>query len=378
MAKKVKMELDAAPLSAVATGGTVQWRRNRKKPRATVPTKAPRGTLPATPKFDGTCDGLKGCGGDVRWMLEREKLNTLVPPASLETSTTDVDKEIFKVEVSRYMKRRNRQRANLESAFTLILGQCTDLTCMQLEGLPNWDAVDDGSDVIKLLKTVKSLSHQTTNQKYHPLFLYMAKKSVRGLHQGPLMTNSQLVDNLKARVEAVEEIGVAVGVDAKLVEDELSTYLKGIAVIPTNAEASHIIKARRQSQERYLTVILLCVEDHSQSGGRLLQKLKNDSLKGHPTFTATLAKSLSMINDYSALSPTSCLTDGYEGATFSQKKGRSRIHSKKREIGARRRSSCPARQRRQGQVKEWNNLSPLPEERALLLRMQAPYPNPER
>ena len=56
------------------------------------------------------------------------------PPACLEADASDVEKEIFKVDVSEYVKRCNRLRANLESEFTLILGHYTELTRMQLEG----------------------------------------------------------------------------------------------------------------------------------------------------------------------------------------------------------------------------------------------------
>ena len=73
---------------------------------------------------------------------------------------------------------------------------------------------------------VKRLSHHTTDQKWHLLSLYMSKKSVYGLHQGPLMTNAQMVDKLKSMVEAVEDIVGAVGVDTNLVEEYFSAYLK--------------------------------------------------------------------------------------------------------------------------------------------------------
>ena len=49
---------------------------------------------------------------------------------------TEVDKEIFKVEVFKYVKIGNRLRNNIEKIYTLILGQFTELTCMQIEGLP--------------------------------------------------------------------------------------------------------------------------------------------------------------------------------------------------------------------------------------------------
>ena len=36
-----------------------------------------------------------------------------------------------------------------------------------------------------------------------------------------MMMNAHLVDKLKARVKVVEEIGISVGSDPKLIEDEL-------------------------------------------------------------------------------------------------------------------------------------------------------------
>ena len=96
-------------------------------------------------------------------------------------NATDVNKENFKVNVFEYVKCQNRLRENLDSDFTLILGQCNKLIQMQLEGIPTCEAVDDISDVINLLKMMKRLSHHTTYQKYHPLYLYTSKKNVYGL-----------------------------------------------------------------------------------------------------------------------------------------------------------------------------------------------------
>ena len=59
MAKKTKVEPDAAPSTVLGTGGATQWIKNQQKSRPSVPTNTSRGGPPATPKFNGTCDGLK-------------------------------------------------------------------------------------------------------------------------------------------------------------------------------------------------------------------------------------------------------------------------------------------------------------------------------
>ena len=112
-----------------------------------------------------------------------------------------------------------------------------------------------------------------------------------------MMTNTQTVDNLKARVEVVEEICRSIGVDQKIVEDELADYLKDIGADVYNAQAAHTTEAQRSNQERYLAVILLSVVNHNRAEGHLLQELKNNALKGQSKFTGTLEEALSTINN---------------------------------------------------------------------------------
>ena len=99
-------------------------------------------------------------------------MKTIPSPKSMGEDVTEVDKEIFKVEVFKYVKIRNRLRNNIEKIYTLILGQFTELTCMQIECCQEWEATDDDHDEIKLLKIIKSLAHHVTDQKYYPLSLY--------------------------------------------------------------------------------------------------------------------------------------------------------------------------------------------------------------
>ena len=75
---------------------------------------------------------------------------------------------------------------------------------MQIGGLPDWEATDDSSDTIKLLNMIKSLTHQATDQKYHPLSFYTSIKFIYWLQQGPIMINAHLVEKLKALVAVVE------------------------------------------------------------------------------------------------------------------------------------------------------------------------------
>ena len=86
-----------------------------------------------------------------------------------------------------------------------------------------------------------------------------------------MMTNTHLVDKLKARVDLVEESVGSIGTDTKLIGDELATYIKEIGVDADHFRTTHTTEAKKQAQESYLAVILLSEEDRNQNRGRLLQ-----------------------------------------------------------------------------------------------------------
>ena len=76
----------------------------------------------------------------------------------------------------KYVKHRKGLKDNLEKSYTLMIGKSTELNCMQLKGLQDWEATNDISDGIKILKMIKSLLYQSLDYKCHPLSLCSAIK----------------------------------------------------------------------------------------------------------------------------------------------------------------------------------------------------------
>ena len=132
------------------------------------------------------------------------------------------------------------------------------------------------------------------------------------------MTNAQLVKKLKVRVELVKEIDRAIGVDSKLVNGEFAEYPKEIDVDIDDAKTTRTIEAQRRAWEKYLAVILIYAAEHGQTGGKILQELRNDALKGQSMFPVILAKELAMVNDYSIMAPMKQTASGYKIVVFTQ------------------------------------------------------------
>uniref|UniRef100_A0A7S4MQV7 Uncharacterized protein n=1 Tax=Odontella aurita TaxID=265563 RepID=A0A7S4MQV7_9STRA len=206
----------------------------------------------------------------------------------------------------------------MESSYYLMIGQCSKITRTKLHSIGKWEATNDAYDAIKILKLIKSLSHRTTDQKYFPLSLHMAKRSVYTPRQGPYTTNSQMVKNLKARVEIVQEIGGTIGEDTKLVEAELKVHLEEEGVLDINSTDDHRNEVKRRARDRYLAIVLLNAADRYRSGGQIMKELKNDQLKGHGKFPKNMAEGLGMLSDYSVSAGMPQLMNDSEGIVFSQ------------------------------------------------------------
>jgi hypothetical protein len=59
-----------------------------------------------------------------------------------------------------FIKRDNRLTVNLETAFPLVMGKCTEFMRTKLDVLKDWKGIKDSFDLIKLSKAIKGLTYQ--------------------------------------------------------------------------------------------------------------------------------------------------------------------------------------------------------------------------
>jgi hypothetical protein len=137
------------------------------------------------PKFKGRCDGIKGfvfdcadgkqsdCynvamkelaeyvgreythGGDIRWMIENTKLFTVLmskdPPNNVKATAMRIWERI----IDECIKWDNKLTTNREAVYSLIMGQCTEYARSKLEGLPEYNEMNQSFDMFKLIKSIK-------------------------------------------------------------------------------------------------------------------------------------------------------------------------------------------------------------------------------
>ena len=92
---------------------------------------------------------------------------------------------------------------NLQKAYSLIFGQCTELLKSKLKSSINWDAMSSTYDMFALLEAIKTIIYKFEDQKYLPLSLHKAKTSFHNFRQGT-MTNTNYLDKFMNLTEMAE------------------------------------------------------------------------------------------------------------------------------------------------------------------------------
>ena len=77
---------------------------------------------------------------------------------------------------------------NIKSIFSLVWGQCTDITRQKVEALSDFADMSSKGDGIQLLKAIKNITHNFQSQKYLPHAIHEAKRRIYMFNQGKMST----------------------------------------------------------------------------------------------------------------------------------------------------------------------------------------------
>ena len=143
-------------------------------------------------------------GGDIRASILNESL-FIIPmpkdPADNYTDITDangvvttnaraqvtyVENKMFELALGAHMKRTTMLEANIQKAYSLVLGQCTDLITTKIESSSRWDNIRSTQDVLLLLQEIKTICFKFEDHKYKPLALHMENVNFYNFRQKPI------------------------------------------------------------------------------------------------------------------------------------------------------------------------------------------------
>ena len=111
-------------------------------------------------------------GGDIRSTIEHNVRFAIPMPLAPSGTNDEVEKMILTKKVDAYVKRDSILDENIQKAYSLMLGQCTELLKSKLKTTTDWMTVSTELDILGLIKTIRSVIFKIEDQRYLPLSLH--------------------------------------------------------------------------------------------------------------------------------------------------------------------------------------------------------------
>ncbi len=261
-------------------------------------------------------------GGDIRSTIENEQKFAIPMPTDPGDQASNLQKMIFKGEVDAYIKRKGQLDENIQKAYSLMLGQCTELLKSKLKQAGNWATVSAAMDVLGLMTLIKGIVYKFEDQKYLPLAIHQAKANFYSFRQGTL-TNAEYLDKFNNLVD------IATSFEGQLYDETLITAILqrdhgGVAMNTLNAATQAAVKDA--ANETYLACAFIAQCDKKRYG-RMLEELENDYTKGNNNYAQDRVKAYQLLNEYKHWKLKTVTTEA-QGVAFSQKGKKSKDKDK--------------------------------------------------
>jgi hypothetical protein len=255
--------------------------------------------------------------GDRSLVMELAKLNQDIAQADFEAAQ-DVPIKLNDQEQIDYSNERqnhSRRISTLEThrgqAYSLILGQCTQLLQDKMKQDASWTTVSAYYDPLELYRLIKWVVLKQTKDQYPFTAVHEQSLAVLNTKQGGL-SNTQWYEHFNMQHDVARSIGVELG--HKVLweycaqsKHSMSYHVLGIA----NQAAMH-----QAAGDQYLVYILLV--NSGRQHEHLRKELQNDFTKGSNKYPENCSQTFLFLDRYSKSAPADSAS---QGTAFAQKGG---------------------------------------------------------
>ena len=261
-------------------------------------------------------------GGDVRVSLEKMEVFQVPVPTDpvqegnyTDDTVTDAngkvtvtkkardkisysEKKIFDKEIADYVDRKRKLSRNLEIAYSVIWGQCSETLQHKLKNSKRWEIISTTQNPIDLLEQIKVISYRYEEDKYLPMSIHNAKSAFYRFNQRDLSLN-----DYRERYTNVVEI--ATSYENRLYDDKLLDYLckekynlSWEDIEGDDDYADEQKELHELAHEVTVATGFLASSDRRRYG-KILNDLENDCIKGNNSnYPKDMASAYKMLNEY--------------------------------------------------------------------------------
>jgi hypothetical protein len=226
---------------------------------------------------------------------------------------TDSEKTQYSNEWRTYRERNAQLSKNRGQAFSLILGQCTQLLQDKMKQDTDWNAVSISYDPLALYRLIEKTILAQTEDQYPFATVYDQELAFYSFRQDSL-SNPQWYERFNTKVDVSAAIGVTR--QHKVLLEYVAMELHNQAFATLGAVEQQAV--REDAEERYVSYAFL-----RQSGtqhGNLKVDLQNDFTTGDNRYPKNRQQTLHLLDKYSKTVVPK--TTPSEGTSFVQKGGK--------------------------------------------------------
>ena len=259
-------------------------------------------------------------GGDmVSSFIAKARINVPIPVAPVYADPTTPTAEeltltlIYRGKITTYLKRDANLDDNIQKAYSLILGQCSDLLQAKLKQQQDWATINDSQDSIRLLNLIRLITFRFEDQKFLPHALYQAKAALYAFRQ-----RDQRNEEYYERFQNLVDVATAYAgqlYDHTIVlicSDKLHPGIDHETLTDEQREACHVA-----ASDLYLATMFMNQSDPRRFG-KLMEDLENNYTRGNDDYPITLIKAYHLINEFKHYVPKAVSSDS-SNVAFTQK-----------------------------------------------------------
>ena len=238
---------------------------------------------------------------------------TLTAPV-LGDAPTLMDIEIWKITYKAHSEAVNRRELLLGQVFAIVLGQCSPTVVDRLKANADWNAVNNGNDLMGLLRLIRTSMYTGATSKNPIQSLLEAQTKFFSFRQGSRMSNAEYLRNFTALSDQVVHLHGEFGTDQAYVTARIREDGDDPDDVDIRANMTLTIR------EEYLAMLFF-VHSDTRRFGSLVANAQNDFVGGVDKYPKTVNKAYDMLVNYVNPNKSYNVDDQDAGMSFYQEGG---------------------------------------------------------
>ena len=227
---------------------------------------------------------------DIRKAIKALEVPMIILPADPPANATAMEVRIWEKKVDTFIKCELMLEQNLETMYSVILGQCTDAMRAKLESQDEYKWITDKSDAVELLKLIRGVAFNFQSQKYNVLSLHESVQHFYVQCQGEHMTCQAYLEQFNNNKDIVEHCRGTIGAHPGLIAEQLTE----MGTDWDNVDEAQLVTTTNETKEAYMVVAFLMNSDRRRFRN-LLMELENNYLKGSDKYPRTMTSTYNLL-----------------------------------------------------------------------------------